>query len=141
MARHEAEMKGDERVEFCVDDAHVFATVEDNSFDILTTRIRGNRMKGNWKKRMSLHHWPFESYQRELSAANLQMLSVYDITPDVIRGFSCYKEWINNIDRRHFMEDMIPKLYDAVHARLNIYLLRTRRQYCVIVGKKPEVSL
>ena len=90
---------------------------------------------------MSYHHWPLESYKRELPGANLQALSFSDITPDVIRGFSCYRRWRRDMDRHHFVEDMILKLYYTIHVRLNIYLLKTRRQYCVIVGKKPDDSL
>ena len=109
--------------------------------DNLTTRIKGNRMKDSWKKRMSYYHWPLESYKRELPAANLQSLSVSDITPDVIRGYSCYRRWLRDMEKHHFVEDMMLKLYYTIHARLNIYLLKTRRQYCVIVGKKPDDSL
>ena len=176
ITRQEAEMKGAEGVEFCVDDAHSLASVEDNSVDILiniesafhypeksaffrqiyrvlkpggsfliadilTTKIKGNRVKDSWKKKMSYHHWPLESYKRELPAANLQDLSFSDITPDTIRGFGCYKRWLRDMDRQHFVEDMILRLYYTVHVRLNIYLLKTRRQYCVIVGKKPDDSL
>lgn len=173
IARQEAEMKGVERVEYCVDDAHFLSSVEDNSVDfliniesafhypekaafirqiyrvlkpggsfviadILTTKIKGNRLKKSWKKKMSYYHWPLESYQRELPEANFQALSFSDITQEVIRGFSCYRRWLREMERRHFVEDMILKVYYTIHVRLNMYLLRTRRQYCVIAGKKPD---
>lgn len=109
--------------------------------DILTTRIKGTRVNDSWKKKMALHHWPLESYNRELPAANLQMVCVNDITPQVIRGFSLYRRWLRDLDRPRFIEDVILRLYYTVHIRLNMYLLKTRRQYCVIVGKKPVDSL
>jgi ubiquinone/menaquinone biosynthesis C-methylase UbiE len=108
--------------------------------DILTTNNKGNLLKNSWKKRMSYHHWPLESYKQELPASNLQVHSISDITPDTIRGFSCYRRWIREMDRQQLVEAMILKLYYTIHARLNIYLLKTRRQYCVFVGKKPEDS-
>lgn len=174
IARQEAEIHNIERLDFCVDDAHVLATVEDNSVDfliniesafhypekpaffqqiyrvlkpggsfviadILTTRINGNRLKDYWKTKMSYHHWPLESYKKELPEANFQALRFSDITQDVIRGFSCYRRWLKDMKKRHVVEDMILKLYYTIHVRLNIYLLRTRRQYCVIVGQKPGI--
>lgn len=105
--------------------------------DILTTKRKGSRMKNSWKKRMSYHHWPLESYKSELPEADFQELRFSDITPDVIRGFRSYKRWLREMQRQHVVEDLILKLYYTIHVRLNIYLLRTRRQYCVIAGQKP----
>jgi ubiquinone/menaquinone biosynthesis C-methylase UbiE len=106
--------------------------------DILTTKTRGNKLKDSWKKKMSYHHWPLESYMKELPGANFQAISFSDITPDIIRGFSCYKRWLRDMEKRHVVEDLFLKLYYTIHVRLNMYLLRTRRQYYVMVGKKPD---
>ena len=108
--------------------------------DILTTNNNANHVKNSWKQRMSYHHWPLELYKRELPAANLEVQSISDITPDTIRGFSCYRRWLKDMVRNHFIDDLILRIYYSIHARLNIYLLKTRRQYCVIVGKKPDDS-
>lgn len=105
--------------------------------DILTTKVKGNRLKNYWKRRMAYYHWPLESYQRELPGANLLATSYSDITQEVIRGFGCYKRWLKDMVRSHFLEDLALKIYYTIHVRLNVYLLRTRRQYCVIVGTKP----
>jgi SAM-dependent methyltransferase len=105
--------------------------------DILTTQLKGNRLKTSWKKRMSYYHWPLESYERELPDANFQALRFSDITSDVIRGFRSYRRWLREMRKQHYVEDLILKLYYTIHVRLNIYLLRTRRQYCVFVGQKP----
>jgi ubiquinone/menaquinone biosynthesis C-methylase UbiE len=173
IARQEANMKGVTRVEFCVDDAHLLDTVEDNSVDfliniesafhypekaaffnqihrvlkpggsfviadILTKRSKGNRFKNRWKNRMSYHHWPLQSYMDTLPGANLISLRFSDITSEVIRGFRCYRRWLKEMDKRHFFEDLVLKIYYTIHVNLNLYLLRTRRQYCVIAGQKPD---
>ncbi len=175
IARKEARIKGSERLEFCVDDAHQLTTVEDNSVDllisiesafhypekaaffrqihrvlkpggsfviadILTTKNKRNRLKESWKSRMSYYHWPLETYQRELPGAKLEALSFSDITPDVIRSFRSYRSWMSGLKRQHFLEGLMLKIYYTIHVQLNIYLLRTRRQYCVIAGNKPMAA-
>jgi hypothetical protein len=104
--------------------------------DILTRKYRDQSFKRRWKKKMSYHHWTRESYESKLPEAEIQILKVSDITPEVIRGFQNYRRWLRDMKRGHLLEDLLMKVYYTIHARLNIYLLRTNRQYCVIVGKK-----
>jgi len=106
--------------------------------DILTKKSRKSRMIGRWRNRMSYHHWPIESYRNALPGANFIALKFSDITSEVIRGFKLYRRWLREMDKRHFLEDLALKIYYTIHVNLNIYLLRTRRQYCVIVGQKPH---
>jgi ubiquinone/menaquinone biosynthesis C-methylase UbiE len=107
--------------------------------DILTTRKRSNQLKDRWKKKMSYHHWPESSYREELPQANIHLHSFNDITAHVIQGFRCYKKWFRDMERRHLLEDLIMKLYYSIHVQINMYLLRTSRQYCVMVGRKPQL--
>ena len=104
--------------------------------DILARKRKGNRLKNSWKNNMSYHHWPLENYLKELTLANFQMDTVSDITPGVISGFKCYRRWLREMKRQHFLEDMILKLYYTIHVNVNVYLLRTRRKYMVFVGSK-----
>jgi ubiquinone/menaquinone biosynthesis C-methylase UbiE len=104
--------------------------------DILTKKGRSHPWKGRWKRKMSYYHWPMERYNRELPMAEIQILKVSDITPGVIRGFRNYRRWITEMERRRFLEDSLMKIYYTIHARLNIYLLRRTRQYCVFLGRK-----
>jgi ubiquinone/menaquinone biosynthesis C-methylase UbiE len=106
--------------------------------DILTTNIGRNSLKNSWKRKMSFFHWPMETYEAELQAANFQSLKITDITPDVIRGFKAYKRWLKDMKKQHFLEDLSLKLYYTIHVRINVYLLKTRRQYCVFVGSKAD---
>jgi ubiquinone/menaquinone biosynthesis C-methylase UbiE len=108
--------------------------------DILTTSRRSNRLKDRWKRKMAYHHWPEHHYRSELPRANIRVDSFKDITPEVIKGFACYKNWLRSMQRGHVLEDLMMKLYYTIHIRINMYLLKTRRQYCVITGSKPNVD-
>jgi ubiquinone/menaquinone biosynthesis C-methylase UbiE len=99
--------------------------------DILTTNSGGNSLKNSWKRKMSFFHWPLATYEDELQSANFKSIAVSDITPDVIRGFRAYGRWLRDMKKQHFLEDLSLKLYYTIHVRINIYLLKTRRQYCV----------
>lgn len=104
--------------------------------DILTKKKKSHPWIGRWKNKMSYHHWPMERYREELPLAEIQILKVSDITPGVIRGFQNYRRWMGEMKKRRFMEDLLMKVYYTIHARLNIYLLKNTRQYCVFVGRK-----
>jgi ubiquinone/menaquinone biosynthesis C-methylase UbiE len=105
--------------------------------DILTKGRKRNRLKDRWKRKMSYHHWPLNSYETELPLANFHDVHMSDITDQVIRSFSGYRKWLREMKRKHIIEDLVLKIYYTIHARINIYLLRTSRQYCVFVGSKP----
>lgn len=109
--------------------------------DIMTTGRRTNRLKERWKKKMSYHHWPESSYKTELPLADIHIESISDITSQVIRGFRCYKRWLRDMKKKHFLEDLIMKIYYTIHININLYLLRNRRQYCVIVANKPGFAV
>ena len=104
--------------------------------DILTRNIRNKRLKGRWKRKMSYHHWPLSKYEAELPRAGFQNVNSTDITLKVIRGFACYKRWLREMKKGHFIEDLMLKLYYTIHTRLNMYLLKNRQQYVVFVGAK-----
>ena len=104
--------------------------------DILTRNIRNKRLKSRWKRKMSYHHWPLSKYEAELPRAGFQNVNSTDITLKVIRGFACYKRWLREMKKGHFIEDLMLKLYYTIHTRVNMYLLRNRQQYVVFVGAK-----
>jgi ubiquinone/menaquinone biosynthesis C-methylase UbiE len=105
--------------------------------DILTRNSKENKLKNSWKRKMSYHHWPMARYITEFPLADFHRVAVSDITQEVIRGFSIYKTWLREMKKRHFIEDLILKIYYTIHVRINMYLLKNRRQYCVFVGSKP----
>lgn len=104
--------------------------------DILTTPRKRSALMKYWKRKMNFYHFSKGNYREELQKANLIIEDFSDITFKVIKSYRNYRHWLRTMKKQHFIEDMLLKLYYTIHARLNIHLLRTSRQYCVIVGKK-----
>jgi ubiquinone/menaquinone biosynthesis C-methylase UbiE len=104
--------------------------------DILSRNKRSYRFKKRWNRKMSYHHWPLSNYIAELPKVGFHDVSSTDITLKVIRGFACYKRWLREMKKEHFIEGLMLKLYYTIHTRLNMYLLRTSQQYVVFVGAK-----
>jgi ubiquinone/menaquinone biosynthesis C-methylase UbiE len=105
--------------------------------DILTRNKKSYRLTRAWKRKMSYHHWPLRDYLVELPKAGLLHANTSDITSEVIRGFACYKRWLREMKKGHFLDGLMLKIYYTIHTRINMYLLRNRQQYCVFVGSKP----
>lgn len=104
--------------------------------DILTIRKKKRGLGKRWKKKMVLHHWDQQKYEDELAAANLTVIRNEDITNRVIEGFGNYKRWLKQMKKGNFLEDQFYKLFYIINAKLNIFLLRTKRQYYIFSGTK-----
>lgn len=104
--------------------------------DILTTHKKKKLLKKRWKKKMVFHHWNQEKYEKEFTNARLKITRFEDITSGVTNGFRNYRTWLKNMKEGGFLEDLFYKLFYIINIRLNIYLLRTKRQYCIFSGTK-----
>ncbi len=104
--------------------------------DILTTNKKKKWLKKSWKKKMVYHHWDQNKYEKELANARLKITRFEDITSGVIKGFGNYRIWLKEMKKGSFLEDRFYKLFYTINARLNIFLLRTKRQYCIFSGIK-----
>ena len=105
--------------------------------DILTRREDMKR-RTLWKRRMDFHHWPISNYNREFIKANLEVRHISDITQQVIRGFQNYRRWLKERKKTGFFSDLALGLFYVINARMNIFMLKKRRQYVVFVGSKPN---
>ncbi len=106
--------------------------------DILTDPRRRIAPGRYWKRRMHLNHWSRNKYEQEIPRADLMILSYNDITTSIIKSFLNYRRWLASMRKKHIIDDIMLKLYYTIHVRLNIYLLRTRRQYVVITGARAR---
>jgi len=108
--------------------------------DILSKRIKGRGIISIWKNKMHLNHWDYNSYVKEFKRSNLMNNHFEDISNQVKKGFKLYKNWLPPIKGRNFLQNMAFKFFYYVNIRLNLYLLSTRRSYCIFVGYKPDLS-
>lgn len=104
--------------------------------DILTIHKNKRRLRKRWKKKMDLHHWDLQKYENGLAAANLTVIRNEDITDRIIEGFRNYKRWLKQMKKGNFLEDQFFKLFYIINTKLIIFLLRTKRQYCIFSGTK-----
>lgn len=104
--------------------------------DILTKPRKNTGFRKFWKKKMHFNHWSRHTYENELTKASLHISSLLDITTKVNQGFQNYRYWLKTMKKKSFFDAIFLKLYYSIHVEINMYLLRKRRQYCVIVGQK-----
>jgi ubiquinone/menaquinone biosynthesis C-methylase UbiE len=90
-----------------------------------------------WKKKMVLYHWPLKNYNQALEEANLKIRHQEDITPNVIKGFGNYRDWLKSRPRNGFFGEFFFDLFYRINMRVIIHTLRKKRQYYVFVGSKP----
>jgi ubiquinone/menaquinone biosynthesis C-methylase UbiE len=105
--------------------------------DILTAPVRNNPLRRLWNRKMHYNNWSQQSYETGLAVANLPVISFTDITDKVIEGFQQYRYWMKTMEKGHYIEDLLLKLFYTINARLNIRLLRKRQLYAVFAGQKP----
>ena len=104
--------------------------------DILTTYKKKKWFKKSWNKKMVFHHWDLKKYEIELANAKLKTTRFEDITPGIINGFGNYRIWLKDMKKGSFFENQFYKLFYIINVRLNIFLLRTKRQYYIFSGTK-----
>ena len=106
--------------------------------DILSTRKKREGMMKIWGKTMVYHFWNHKRYMDEFLKSNLHISRFEDISHNVIRGWSLYKNWIPKIKRKGFFMNLALHIFYYINARLNIYFLKKRQQYLVFVGSNPH---
>ena len=97
-----------------------------------------NRRKGLlrlWGKSMSHHFWNQETYNEELGKSELETIHNVDITQEVIKGWSMYRNWLPEIKRRSFFQNIAFRLFYVINVRINMHLMK-KQQYCVFTGYK-----
>jgi ubiquinone/menaquinone biosynthesis C-methylase UbiE len=105
--------------------------------DILSTRNKREGIMKIWGKPMVHHFWNRKRYDEEFPKSKLVINYNEDITHQVRKGWSIYRNWLPEIERKLFFQNVAFRIFYIINARLNIYFLHKRQQYLIYVGYKP----
>jgi ubiquinone/menaquinone biosynthesis C-methylase UbiE len=105
--------------------------------DILSTRNKREGIMKIWGKPMVHHFWNRKRYDEEFPKSELVINYNEDITHQVRKGWSIYRNWLPEIERKLFFQNVAFRIFYIINARLNIYFLHKRQQYLIYVGYKP----
>jgi ubiquinone/menaquinone biosynthesis C-methylase UbiE len=105
--------------------------------DILSTREKREGFMKIWGKPMVHHFWNRKRYDKEFQESELVINQGVDITEQVRKGWSIYRNWLPEIKRKLFFMNIAFRIFYIINARLNIYFLSNRQQYFIYVGNKP----
>lgn len=104
--------------------------------DILSTRKNGEGLMKYWGKTMVHHFWNLKRYDEEFEKSQLVITNHEDISQQVIKGWSIYRNWLPKIKRQHYFQNVAYRIFYVINARMNMYFLCRRQQYFIFVGKK-----
>jgi ubiquinone/menaquinone biosynthesis C-methylase UbiE len=105
--------------------------------DILSTRKKREGIMKIWGKPMVHHFWNRKRYDEEFLKSELVINFQEDISQQVIKGWSIYRNWIPKIKRKSFFMNVALRIFYVINARLNMYFLKNRQEYFIFVGYKP----
>ncbi|MCX6326052.1 MAG: class I SAM-dependent methyltransferase [Bacteroidia bacterium] len=105
--------------------------------DILSTREKREGIMKIWGKPMVHHFWNRKRYEEEFLKSELVINYSEDISQQVRKGWSIYRNWIPKIKRKSFLTNVAFRIFYVINARLNIHFLHKRQQYLIYVGYKP----
>jgi ubiquinone/menaquinone biosynthesis C-methylase UbiE len=105
--------------------------------DILSTRQKREGFMKIWGKPMVHHFWNKKRYDAEFHKSELEIKYTEDITPQVKKGWSFYRNWLPKIKRKSFILNVAFRIFYVINVRINMYFLHKRQQYFIYVGYKP----
>lgn len=103
------------------------------------TRTRRKRQKGtnSWRRNMSLNHWTAGQYAEGLVRAGLSVVMVENMTSQIIKGYKNYRSYFRYMKKRSVLHTAIYRFFFIINVMLNIWLLKSIRQYIIFSGLKP----
>jgi ubiquinone/menaquinone biosynthesis C-methylase UbiE len=107
--------------------------------DLLTTRVKYEGFMKIWGVKMNHHFWNRKKYDDEFEKSDLVVNNHVDISQQVIKGWSMYRNWLPEIKRKHFFQNVAFRIFYVINSKLNMHFLRSRQQYFIFVGHKPTL--
>jgi ubiquinone/menaquinone biosynthesis C-methylase UbiE len=105
--------------------------------DILSTWTKWERNIKTLGVQRVTHFWDQNRYDDGFLKSGLVIDYREDITHQVSKGWSIYRNWIPKIKRKQFFQDVAFRIFYIINVRLNNYYLHKGQQYFVFVGHKP----
>ena len=104
--------------------------------DILSTRKKREGIMKIWGKPMIHNFWNQNRYYMEFSKSELNIDHSEDISHQVRKGWSIYRNWLPKIKMKMFLQNVAFRIFYIINARINIYFLNRRQLYFIFVGSK-----
>lgn len=109
--------------------------------DIISTRQKREGIMKIWGRPMVHHFWNQKRYNQEFSNSELIIDHSEDISHQVRKGWSIYRNWLPEIKMDCFFQNVAFRIFYIMNARINIYFLNKRQQYLIFVGTKPSSNV
>jgi ubiquinone/menaquinone biosynthesis C-methylase UbiE len=112
---------------------------EDGQFmiaDLIRKSYKKRLLLGKWKRKMYYFHWTEKEYVKGLCDAGFTNYSFEDITNEIIKGYSGYRNWAKDIQNTGFIKYLMFQFINIIQVNINLFLLKYRRKYMVICGVK-----
>ena len=103
--------------------------------DLLTSRKKKKTMIKFWKNSMSQYFWDHTQYHEEFTRSELEVVRSEDISHNIRKGWSLYRNWLPDIKRKSFIQNIAFRIFYVLNVRFNIYFLK-KQQYQVFTGYK-----
>jgi ubiquinone/menaquinone biosynthesis C-methylase UbiE len=104
--------------------------------DILSTRKKREGLMKLWGKPMVHHFWNLKRYQHEFLKSELNLEQTIDVSQQVRKGWSLYRNWLPGIKMQNLLQNIAFRIFYVINARINIYFLNKRQLYIIFVGSK-----
>ena len=104
--------------------------------DILSQSRKNRYFLEKWKRKMNFHHWTESQYLKEFDKHELQLRHKENITNSVRQGYKGHNTWVSREKFSNYFDYLSFKLFVFIQVKVNVLLLKNRRQYCIFVGGK-----